>query len=186
LCQRDFTEIYSSAAAVAGTSARSGSAYGCFDFVCSSRYAGFVSSSLAGIAVGVLCFFWTGMSALALLYVIGAYAIALGVIGIWGAFAGPLDGGDSVLLGLSGVVSILFGVVMFAKPGAGALVLLALIAAYALVIGIAELVAAIGGQRLLNAELKRVSTPAKPSRRASPDGARGPVSILRAPSPALS
>src|SRR5262245_10270352 len=36
-----------------------------------------VVSSLAGIVVGVLVFFWTDMSALALLYVIGAYAITL-------------------------------------------------------------------------------------------------------------
>jgi hypothetical protein len=39
-----------------------------------------ILSSLAGIAVGVLVFLRTDMSALALLYVIGAYAIALGVI----------------------------------------------------------------------------------------------------------
>jgi uncharacterized membrane protein HdeD (DUF308 family) len=37
-----------------------------------------VVASLAGIAVGVLVFLWTDMSALALLYVIGAYAIASG------------------------------------------------------------------------------------------------------------
>jgi uncharacterized membrane protein HdeD (DUF308 family) len=115
-----------------------------------------VLTSLAGIAVGVIVFVWTDMSALALLYVIGAYAIAVGVIAIWGAFAGPLDGSDSALLALTGVVSILFGIVMFAKPGDGALVLLALIAAYALVIGAIELVVAIGGKRLLSADLKRV------------------------------
>ena len=62
----------------------------------------------------------------------------------------PLDGGDSVLLALTGFVSILFGVVMFAKPGDGALALLALIAAYALISGIAELTVAIGGKRLLS------------------------------------
>ena len=38
---------------------------------------------------------------------------------------------------------------MFAKPGDGALVLLALIAAYSLVVGVAELVVAIGGSRVL-------------------------------------
>jgi hypothetical protein len=48
---------------------------------------------------------------------------------------------------------------MFAEPGAGALVLLALIAAYMLVIGVAELTVAIGGKRLLNAELKRTLGP---------------------------
>jgi uncharacterized membrane protein HdeD (DUF308 family) len=55
---------------------------------------------------------------------------------------------------------------MFAKPGDGALVLLALIAAYALVLGVAELTVAIGGKRLLNADLKRALTPpdAQPTR----------------------
>jgi uncharacterized membrane protein HdeD (DUF308 family) len=118
-----------------------------------------VLAGLAGIAVGVLVFSWTGMSALALLYVIGAYAIVLGIIGAGGAFWLPLGGGDRALLLLSGFVSILFGIVMFAKPGDGALVLLALIAAFALVTGISELVAAIGGQRLLEREVKRALTP---------------------------
>lgn len=109
-----------------------------------------IVSSLAGIAVGVIVFLDTGMSALALLYVIASYAIVLGVVAIGGAFWLPLDGGDSVLLALTGCVSILFGVVMFAKPGDGALALLALIAAYALISGIAELTVAIGGKRLLS------------------------------------
>ena len=118
-----------------------------------------VLSGLAGIAVGVLVFSWTGMSALALLYVIGAYAIVLGIIGAGGAFWLPLGGGDRALLLLAGFVSILFGIVIFAKSGDGALVLLALIAAFALVSGISELVAAIGGQRLLEREVKRALTP---------------------------
>jgi uncharacterized membrane protein HdeD (DUF308 family) len=105
-------------------------------------------SSIAGIAVGVIVFADTGMSALALLYVIGAYAIVLGAATISGAFWLPLSGGDSALLGLTGVVSILFGIVMFAKPGAGALAVLALIAAYALIVGLAELTVAIGGKRV--------------------------------------
>ena len=111
-------------------------------------------SSLASIAVGVLCFGWTGMSALALLYVIGAYAIALGVITVGGAFWLPLNGADSVLMVLTGFLSIIFGVVMFAEPGAGALAVLALISAYALILGVAELVVAIGGERLVKRGLE--------------------------------
>jgi uncharacterized membrane protein HdeD (DUF308 family) len=112
--------------------------------------------SILGIAVGLVCFVWTDMSALALLYVIGAYAIALGIITIGGAFWLPLlDTGDRALIALTGTVSILFGIVMFAKPGDGALVLLALIAAYLLVVGIAELVVAIGGKRLIEGDVKR-------------------------------
>jgi uncharacterized membrane protein HdeD (DUF308 family) len=94
-----------------------------------------VFSSLLGIAVGIIVLVWPNISALALLYVIGAYAIALGIIAIVGAFWLPIDGGDTALMILGGAVSILFGIVMFAKPGDGARVLLALIAAFALVRG---------------------------------------------------
>jgi uncharacterized membrane protein HdeD (DUF308 family) len=113
-----------------------------------------VVSSLAGIAVGVLVFLRTDMSALALLYVIGAYAIAFGIITIGGGFWLPLGGGDRLLLTLAGFLSILFGIVMFSKPGAGALAVLALIAAYALIIGFTELTVAIGGERVLKRWLR--------------------------------
>jgi uncharacterized membrane protein HdeD (DUF308 family) len=121
-----------------------------------------VLSSLVAIAVGVTVFLWTDMSALALLYVIGAYAVTLGIIAVGGAFWLPLDTGDSVLLSLTGIVSILFGIVMFAKPGDGALVLLALIAAYALVVGLAEVTVAIGGKRLFEGKPQRYVSHAEP------------------------
>jgi uncharacterized membrane protein HdeD (DUF308 family) len=108
-----------------------------------------IVSSLAGIAVGVAVFFWTDMSALALLYVIGAYAITIGIFTIGGAFWLPLANNDKVLLVLTGFISIVFGVLMFAEPNDGALVLLALISAFALVRGIFELTVAIAGRRLL-------------------------------------
>jgi uncharacterized membrane protein HdeD (DUF308 family) len=121
-----------------------------------------IVSSLAGIAVGVLVFLRTDMSALALLYVIGAYAITLGIIAIGGGFWLPLDNGDRVLLTLTGFVSILFGIVMFAKPGAGALAVLALIAAYALIFGLIELAVAIGGERVVKRALQPLSTATGP------------------------
>ena len=51
---------------------------------------------------------------------------------------------------------------MFSKPGDGALVLLALIAAFALVRGFAELVVAIGWKRLLERDLKRAVSRPRP------------------------
>jgi uncharacterized membrane protein HdeD (DUF308 family) len=122
-----------------------------------------VLSSLVSIAFGVAVLVRTDLSALALLYVVGAYAITLGIITI-GGFWLPLNGGDRALLTLTGIVSVLFGIVMFAKPGAGALVLLALIAAYELVKGASELVVSIGWKRLLERDLKQAfeSMRAKP------------------------
>jgi uncharacterized membrane protein HdeD (DUF308 family) len=110
--------------------------------------------SLLSIAAGIVVLVWPNIGALALLYIIGAYAIAFGIVMAGGAFWLPLHGTDRALLLFSGLVSILFGIVMFAAPGDGALVVLALIAAFALVIGISELVLAIGGQRLVEGRLK--------------------------------
>jgi uncharacterized membrane protein HdeD (DUF308 family) len=121
-----------------------------------------IVGSLAGIAVGVLVFLRTDMSALALLYVIGAYAIALGIIEIGGGFWLPLQNSDRLVLALGGLISIVFGIVMFAKPGDGALVLLALIAAYLIVFGALELTAAIGGESILKRSLRSLTPTNKP------------------------
>jgi len=113
--------------------------------------------SLMSAGVGLAVLLWPSISALALLYVIGAYAITAGIIVIGGAFWLPVSNDDSLLLSLSGLVAILFGIVMFAKPGDGALVLLALIAAFSLVFGITELVVAIGGPNILRRRVERVT-----------------------------
>jgi uncharacterized membrane protein HdeD (DUF308 family) len=118
-----------------------------------------VVSGLLGIAIGVVVLVWTNISALALLYVIGVYAIALGIIAIGGAFWLPISGGDTALMVLMGALSIVFGIVIFAMPGTGALVTLALIAAFALVVGISELAVAIGGKRLIEHDLKAMFGP---------------------------
>jgi uncharacterized membrane protein len=55
----------------------------------------------------------------------------------------PLSGGRSLLLALGGLLSLAFGVVMFAHPGAGAVALLALVAAFALVTGAMQIAFAI-------------------------------------------
>jgi uncharacterized membrane protein HdeD (DUF308 family) len=110
---------------------------------------------ILGVGVGVLVLAWPGISALALLYVIGAYAVALGILAVVASFQLPLEGRDTVSLVLIGLASIVFGIVIFAKPGAGALAMLGLIAAFALVTGVTELVVAIGGEKLLERKAKK-------------------------------
>ena len=109
---------------------------------------------LLGITVGVLVFVWPGISALALLYVIGAYAVGLGILAVVASFRLPLDRRDTASMILMGLVAIVFGIVIFAEPGAGALAVLGLIAAFALVTGISELVVSIAGEKLLERKVK--------------------------------
>jgi uncharacterized membrane protein HdeD (DUF308 family) len=127
-----------------------------------SRRGWFVGSGLLGIAFGVMVLAWPGISSLALLYVIGAYAIGIGILAIGAAFQLPLDGRDTSLMILGGLVAILFGIVMFARPGAGALATLALIAAFALATGVSQLVVAIGGKQLAEHTAKKLVAQKRP------------------------
>jgi uncharacterized membrane protein HdeD (DUF308 family) len=98
-----------------------------------------VFEGLLGVAVGVVVFIWPDLSALGLLYAIAAWAIAMGVFEIGLAFVLPISGGRKLLAVLGGVLSIAFGVIMFGHPGAGAVALLALVAAFALVTGVMQI-----------------------------------------------
>jgi uncharacterized membrane protein HdeD (DUF308 family) len=123
---------------------------------------------LLGITVGILVFAWPAISALALLYVIGAYAVALGILAVAASFRLPLDGRDAASMILTGLVSIVFGIVIFAMPCSGSLGLLALIAAFALVTGVTELVVAISGEKLLERKAKETFAPPRTSTKTTP------------------
>jgi uncharacterized membrane protein HdeD (DUF308 family) len=113
-----------------------------------------VIEGLLGVAVGVVVFIWPDLSALGLLYAVAAWAIAIGIFEIAAAFNLPVSGRRSLLVGVSGLLSIAFGVIMFAKPGAGAIALLALIAAFALVGGVMQITFAFELRRVTG-ELER-------------------------------
>jgi len=98
---------------------------------------------LAAIAFGVIAFLWPGITLVALTYLFGIYAIVDGVVAIWAAFNLPGEAGPRWWLGLSGVVSILAGIVAFVYTGMTALVLLVFIAVWAIIIGVLQLYAAI-------------------------------------------
>lgn len=91
---------------------------------------------LAGIAAGVVTFLWPGKTAIVLLMFIAAWAIVMGVFEIVAAIRLRKEIANEWLLGLSGVLSVLFGVLMILSPGAGALAVVWIIAAYSIVFGI--------------------------------------------------
>jgi uncharacterized membrane protein HdeD (DUF308 family) len=107
---------------------------------------------LAAIAFGVIAFFWPGITLVALTYLFGAYAIVDGVFAIWAAINASGDAGPRWWLGLSGIVSIIAGIVAFAYTGMTALVLLMFIAAWAIVIGVLQLYAAMRLRKIIDNE----------------------------------
>ncbi len=92
---------------------------------------------LAGIIVGVLTFVWPGLTVLALVLIVAFWAMVTGVLEIIAAVALRNEIKGEWLLGLSGIISILFSVILFVHPGVGAVAIIWMIGVYAIVFGIA-------------------------------------------------
>jgi len=108
----------------------------------STDWVPYVLGGLAGMVVGIVTFFAPGLTDLTLIFVIAAWAIMVGVFEIIASLdlRGVVKGAG--WLAASGIVSIAFGVLVAARPGTGALAILWLIGAYAILGGATKLYAA--------------------------------------------
>ena len=95
---------------------------------------------IVGIGAGVVTWLWPGITAIALLVVIAAWALVGGVLQVAAAIRLRKVITGEWLLALSGVLSIALGVLLVVFPGPGALALVIWIGAYAFVFGILLLV----------------------------------------------
>jgi uncharacterized membrane protein HdeD (DUF308 family) len=96
-----------------------------------------------GIIVGLLTFLMPGVTALVLLVFIATWAIVLGVFQIVGAIRLRKEIDNEWTLGLGGVISVLFGVILLVAPGAGVIALIWVIGSFAIVFGILLVMAAL-------------------------------------------
>ena len=90
---------------------------------------------LVGIGVGIMTFTAPGLTAIALLFYVAIWAIATGLLQIVAAIRLRKEIEGEWLLGLGGLVSVTFGVMLVSRPGAGALAVLWIIGAYAVIFG---------------------------------------------------
>lgn len=90
---------------------------------------------IVGLAIAALALARPGLTLLAVVLLIAFRAILFGLFELGGALAGKgLD--HRWLLGLTGAVSLLFGVLLIANPLAGSLALVWVVGVYAVVFGI--------------------------------------------------
>jgi uncharacterized membrane protein HdeD (DUF308 family) len=103
-----------------------------------------------GILFGLLALFWPDLTALALLYIIAFWAIFTGIARIVMAIMLRREIENEWSIGLSGMLSVILGIVLILLPGAGLLAYTWLIGLLALALGIALIVYAfrVRGQRL--------------------------------------
>ena len=93
-------------------------------------------AGLAGIVLGILTFMNPGITALVLLLYIAIWAILSGVFQVMAAIRLRKEIEGEFWLGLAGAVSVAFGLLLVARPGAGALAVVWMIGGYAVALGV--------------------------------------------------
>jgi uncharacterized membrane protein HdeD (DUF308 family) len=96
----------------------------------------FLLQGIVSVGAGIVTFSWPGMTALFLLYCIAAWALVSGVVQIFVALALRKELEGEWLVILSGLLSVLLGLWLFAAPGEGALAIVWLIGSFAVVFGV--------------------------------------------------
>ena len=104
------------------------------------------------ILFGLAALLRPGIAVEALILLFGAYALVDGVFSIVGVFGGTRGGTPRWLLLIEGIAGIVAGLIAFILPGLTAILLLYLIAVWAIVKGISEIAMAIRLRREITGE----------------------------------
>jgi len=126
----------------------------------SSRSAGPVFGhlllGLIDLAAGVVALVWPGPTAYVLVIVVAAWALVGGLVEIFAGFQAGETAGTRAMFILSGLVSLAFGVLLFARPGVGAVTLALLFGLYSMIYGFSQITAGVQ-VRHMGGSLKSVS-----------------------------
>jgi uncharacterized membrane protein HdeD (DUF308 family) len=113
----------------------------------SSRSAGPVLGhlllGLIDLAAGVIALVWPGPTAYVLVIIVAAWALVGGVAEIFAGFGGGETAGTRAMFILAGLVSVAFGIVLFARPNVGAVTLALLFGLYSLIYGFSQITAGV-------------------------------------------
>jgi uncharacterized membrane protein HdeD (DUF308 family) len=113
-----------------------------------------------GVSAGIITFVWPEMSALALLMFIAVWAVFVGVFQIAAAIRLRKEIDNEWMLGLSGALSLLFGLLMIVSPGAGAVAVAWMIGSYAIIFGVLLIALGFRLKKVAGRMVPKVTAPA--------------------------
>src|SRR5277367_1089061 len=118
----------------------------------SSRAAGPVLShlllGLIALAAGVVALVWPTPTVFVLVIVVAAWALVSGVAEVIAGFSSGETAGTRAMFMIAGLVSAAFGVVLFARPGVGAVTLALLFGLYSMIYGFSQITAGVQVRQL--------------------------------------
>lgn len=95
-----------------------------------------ILKAIVSVLAAAVAFLMPGITALTLLYIIAIWAIFIGLMEVTVALRLRKEIQGEMFLILSGIISVLFGILMITRPGAGALALAWMIGGYAIGFGL--------------------------------------------------
>lgn len=104
------------------------------------------------VLFGLMCFFWPGITLTALVLLYGAYALVDGIFALVSAILGQPRTEPWWALLIEGAAGIAVGIMTFTWPAITALVLLFLIAGWAIITGVFEVIEALRLRREIQGE----------------------------------
>src|SRR6185503_2163055 len=118
----------------------------------SSRNAGPVFGhlllGLIDLAAGVVALVWPGPTTYVLVIIVAAWALVGGFAEIFAGFQSGETAGTRAMFIIAGLVSVAFGVVLFARPNVGAVTLALLFGLYSMIYGFSQITAGIQARQL--------------------------------------
>jgi uncharacterized membrane protein HdeD (DUF308 family) len=99
------------------------------------RWGFLLFEGLVGVSLGLFTLVWPGVTVLAIVLIIGFWALITGVVEILAAVKLRDEVEGEWLLGLGGILSILFSIVLFTNPGVGAVAMVWVIGVYTILFG---------------------------------------------------
>jgi uncharacterized membrane protein HdeD (DUF308 family) len=103
---------------------------------------------LIDLAAGVVALVWPGPTAYVLVIIVAAWALVGGVAEIIAGFGAGETAGTRAMFILTGLVSVAFGVLLFARPNVGAVTLALLFGLYSMIYGFTQISAGVQVRQL--------------------------------------
>jgi uncharacterized membrane protein HdeD (DUF308 family) len=128
----------------------------------STEWVPYVAGGVAGVIIGVITYLQPAITDLTLVYLVGAWAFVIGIFEIVAAIDMRRTLPGAAWVGLAGALSVVFGIVVAFRPGAGMLAILWVIGFYGILAGVARLVAAYRIHQI-HGDVKAVATAMRPT-----------------------